>query len=650
MSMQGQHFYEFGPFRLDPSERLLLRANQPIQVPPKAFETLLLLVRNSGHVLTKEELMKALWPDTFVEENNLTQHISILRRALGETSGAQAYIETVPRLGYRFVEPVRAVPASDDREVVVQRRTRTRIVLHQQNEEEIVQEEFEAEPVAAAPATRSLGKRFTTRTWIAVGGAAAAALAIAFFVAIRAGGFSLRPAGPRTLAVLPFRNLKHDTESQFLSHSLADAITQRLGYFSELVVRPSSYAAHYGNGGADPRTVARELDVQTVLTGSYIKEGDRLRVSAELVDVATAAVLWRDTLDLPFDQLLTVQDRVAVNVARRLRLHILPQESARLSKSAPKDARAYEYFLRALFDISNDYQLSIQMLEASVALDPGYAPAWMALGNAYAGHAVWQGAEPEFREKSREAFDRALQLDPELPGVHVFLAVHEMERGELDQGLLALREELRLNPNEPAAHWWLTEAYLYGGMLQESIAEGERALRLDPLANTGSSLNSYLHAGDYDKFLSSLPMGESARTSFYRGLCYLYMRESSRAAVEFEHAYTLDPSLLHAKYGRAFLYGISGKRDEGVRYLTGVARENPTVDGEMLYKLAQAFATLGDKSSALSSLQAAVDHSFYCSSCMAGDPLLATLRQEPAYTQVMSLAHERHQNFQRRYF
>ncbi|HUJ41124.1 MAG TPA: winged helix-turn-helix domain-containing protein [Candidatus Acidoferrales bacterium] len=648
MSLQGEHFYEFGPYRLEPSERLLRRGALPVSLPPKSFETLLLLIRNSGHVLSKEELMNSLWPDSFVEENNLTQQISQLRRALGEAPDGQAYIETVPRLGYRFVVPVREVPSEGEQEVVFRRHTRTRILVHQ-NEEEILHDGLGSEISPADPVPSRAQTPVPLRTWALFGSALALVFAAALWFVLRPGRFFSPPPSPRTLAVLPFQNLKPDPDNQFLSHSLAVAIIHRLGYLSHLVVRPSSYTARYDPAGTDPRVVARDLDVQAVLTGSFLKEGGRLRVSAELVDVASAAVLWRDSFDLPYDQLFTVQDRVADNVARGLQLQILPQEAARVARSVPRDPRAYEYYLRARFGISNDYSLSIQLLEKSVALDPGYAPAWMALGTDYAAHANWQGADPSFREKSRAAFDTALKLDPELPEIHVALAIQKMESGELEQGLLALREELRLNPNEPFAHWWLTEAYLYGGMLPQSIAEGELALRLDPLVNMGSTLNGYLYSGEYQKFLGSMPAGESARTSFYRGLCYLYMQDSSRARPEFEHAFSLDPTLLHAKYGRAFLYAIRGESAPGLRYLRELEQSSPTPDGEMLYKLAQAYAALGDRTSSLRVLRSAVDHSFFCFPCMVRDPLLHSLRGDPVYNQVLDLARSRHEDFKRKY-
>jgi len=649
MSLQSQCFYEFGPFRLEPSERLLLHAGQAVSLSPKAFEALHLLVKNSGHVLTKDELMKTLWPNTFVEENNLTQHISMLRRALGEGAGESGYIETVPRLGYRFVVPVREVSGHGDAELLVQRRTRTHIVLHELEEEEVSGTDTYEDRAATTETRWWRQQRAASRKWILAGAlASAAALATASVVLLRSARIWFQPKEPQTLAVLPFRDLKPDVDSQFLSYSLADAIINRLGYIREITVRPSSYVAKYRDRDADPRVVARELHAQAVLMGNYIKEGDRLRVTAELVDVAQGKVLWHDTLDVPYDQLLTVQDRVAESVLRGLRLQILPQEAQRLKQSVPKNPIAYEYFLRA--QGAPDFRLAIQLLEKSLALDPEYAPAWARLGLDYGGYAAWQGGGPEFMAKSKAAFDKALQLDPDVPHVRTYMAIQMMERGELDQGLLTLREELRLDPNEAQAHWWLTEAYLYGGMLPESIAEGERALQLDPLVNIGSTLNSYLYTGDYEKFLSTMPAGEDARKYFYRGLCFLYIKDLPRAAGAFEHAYALDASLLHAKYGKAFLFAIHQQPAEGLRYLREVEQESPTVDGEMLYKVAQAYALLGDRTSAFHALRGAIDHNFYCYACLIRDPLFESVRGETEYADLVKLEQKLHEAFRRRYF
>ena len=649
--------YEFGPFRLDCAKHLLLKDSESLPLTPKAFEILALLVEKRGALVTKGELLNAVWPNTFVEENNLTQYVSLLRKTLGDEAEDQKYIQTVPRLGYRLVSDVRLIVDCEP-SVLVAKHTHTRVVMREEREEvreedqELAEADATAESAALVSSSLSMPTKLTMiRKWMVVVAVSFICLAAAYLFVERGRKPVPQPNAPRTLAILPFRDLKPEGDSQFLSYSLADAIIHRLGYFNEIVVRPSSYVAKYRGGEADPRAVAQELHVEAVLTGNYIRENNRLRVSAELIDVHRAEVLWRDTLEVPYGQLLTVQDRVAENVVRGLRVQMLPQLASRLKETAPRNALAYEYFLRGRdFGTPNDYRFSIQMLEKSVELDPNYAPAWMELGSAYVAYASWQGGEAAFTEKGRAAFSKALELDPQLPDAHVLMAVQMMEHGELEKGLLTLREELRIDPNEPMAHWWLTEAYLYGGMLEESIAEGERALNLDPLINGGSTFNSYLHAGDYEKFLSTLPVGESARTSFYRGLCFFYMQNNSRAATEFESAYSLDPSLLHAKYGRAFLYAIRNQPAEGRRYLKELERANPTADGEMLYKMAQAYATLGDTASALRLLRATIDHGFYCHACFIRDPLMTSLHGERQYVDLLDLAYDRHERFKHQYF
>jgi DNA-binding winged helix-turn-helix (wHTH) protein/TolB-like protein/Tfp pilus assembly protein PilF len=643
MPSQRSHCYEFGSFRLDPDERLLVRHEKPIALPPKAFETLLILVQNSGHVLKRDELIRKLWPDTFVEENNLTQNIALLRRALGGSNG-NSCIETVPRLGYRFVMPVREVPVGGP-ELFLQHSTRLRVTVREESEQETCALQNDDSSAKTEPWDRRVP---TAQRWIRIAGLVVAAAAVLVAAAALSGRFSLRRVPPRTVAVLPFRNLKSAPESQFLSLSLADAVISRLAYVSAIVVRPTSLVAKYQDGGRDPLRVAKELRVQTVLTGNYIKEGDRLRISAELVDVANGDVLWHETLDLPYEQLLTVQDRVAEDALIGLEIKLLPQEAQRLKQTAPKNALAYEYFLRS-HNVA-DYRVAIKILESSLQLDPDYAPAWMKLGVAYAGYASWQGGGPEAVAKSDAAFDKALHLDPELPLLHTYIGVQLLEHGKLEEGLVALRQELRMYPNEATAHWWLTEAYLYGGMLPESIAEGEQALRLDPWVNSGSTLNAYLHAGEYDKFLATLPAGENARTGFYRGLCFFYKNDFPRASEEFQHAYALDPSLLHAKYGKALLFAIQRQSAEGLRYMKEVEQQSATLDGEMLYKSGQIYAVLGDKASALRSLRAAVEHDFYCYACFSHDPLLVSLHSDSQYAQLLELVLERHNAFQRKYF
>jgi DNA-binding winged helix-turn-helix (wHTH) protein len=294
-SQGRKRLYEFGAFRLDPSERILACHGKRVSLPPRAFDTLVVLVQRHGHVLTKDELIGTLWPDTFVEENNLTQQISALRRALGSRrsppdsghgpsrtgrggapsgdSPEHEHIETVPKLGYRFISEVREVeedaagsPGTDEVESVVSERARARIVPGERREQE--DPSGESVPAAAPPATPTAASSLVSASgWkkksvpLAAAASAIVLLAVGLYRSGRPSRMPASSAGTPTLAVLPLRNLRPGAETDFLSLALTDAIINRLGYASALITEPLSAVAGYRNTELDARRLARELNV-----------------------------------------------------------------------------------------------------------------------------------------------------------------------------------------------------------------------------------------------------------------------------------------------------------------------------------------------------------------------------------------------------
>src|SRR5262245_33289171 len=243
MPPASKRLYDFGPFRLDAAEGLLLRDGRPVPLKPKVLETLLVLVENSAHVLDKTELMQRLWPDTFVEEANLAVNISQLRKALGQTEPDAVFIETVPKRGYRFVAPVTSVEV-DSGDVVIRERTRARIVVEETDELPLLD-------------VRAGGRR-TTQLAVAVAVVAVAVVAALTLVRQRTPATPAL-ATPRSLAVLPFRSLKPDAETDFLGSALADAVTTRLGEIRSIVVRPSAYVGSAENQRLALQKVAKDL-------------------------------------------------------------------------------------------------------------------------------------------------------------------------------------------------------------------------------------------------------------------------------------------------------------------------------------------------------------------------------------------------------
>ena len=474
MGLESQQLFEFGPFVLDKARHLLTRQGNPVAVTPKTYDLLLTLVENRERIMLKDELMKALWPDSFVEESNLTQQISAARRALGESAGEDRYIVTVPGRGYRFAALVK-------------------------------------EPAGSAPRDR---RRVPTLIVVLCSIAAAAVAGTLLW----RGRVSEKP--PRSLAILPFQSLKADPESDFLGLSLADAVITKLGTVSSLTVRPSSAVERYRHQATDLRAAAAELHVDTILTGNYLRDGGDLRITSQLVDVKTQNLLWKGAFDVKYDRLLTVQDSVAQQIVRGLQLSLTPREAESLRPEKRVDPLAYEYYLRGVDLYSrSDFPMEIRMLRRSVEIDPSYGLAWAHLGRSLTASASFELGGREEYSQAKEAYQKALALHPALMEAQIYTANLFTDTGQPERAVPLLRQALKTNPNHAEAHWELGYAARFGGMLNESVAECERARQLDPGVKLASSaLNGYLYLGEYAKFFQSLPKGsDSPLVLFYTG-------------------------------------------------------------------------------------------------------------------------------------
>ena len=660
--------YEFGPFVLDTFQHALLKDGKPVPLTPKTYDSLLVLVRNSGRMLSKEELMRSLWPDSFVEESNLTQQISMIRRALGESASDPRYVVTVPSLGYRFIADVRSCegeksarslpglassPAAEN--IGVSSGTSQHIGDGQINDWQNA-----PLPQSLEPASSLIREMRSIRpsVWRPA--------MIAFLVAallITAGSFyAWRPRTvargvvPRNLAILPLRNLRHTPEDDFLGFSLADAIITRLDYVSALTIRPSTAVEKYRNQEIDIQKAAADLNVDTLLTGSFIRERDNLRITYQLIDVKSDRLLGKGSIDLKYDDLLRVQDDVAQQVIQKLQVSLSPSEAERIKADAPVNPLAYEYYLRGL-DLygQHSFPLAIKMLEKSTEIDANYAPAWAYLGASYNSDASFEFGGREQYRHAQAAYEKALAIRPNLLDAEIFLANLLIDTGRVEQAVPLLRNALKTNGNYAAAHWELGYAYRFAGMLNESVAECERARELDPLftlKSNGSVLNTYLYLGEYGKFLASLPADDSSFILFYRGFGEFHEKNFNQASKDFDRAYELDPTL-YSEIGKALSDSIHHHRTEGLELLSELERQigaRGVGDPEATYKIAQAYAVLGDKTSASRALRTSVESGFFSYPYIDKDPLLNDLHGQTEFDQILNIARQRHEAFKNSFF
>ena len=671
------HFYEFGSFRLNPAERLLLRDDVAVSLSPKGFELLVFLVTNHGRLVTKEQIFQSVWAGSFVEESNLTVNISALRRALGEKESGLQYIETVTKAGYRFTasvlerqdrdEGARPSEPPDEFQVNAPARNAAAAGMIQDGAEPNL---LSAEnPNSFALADRAVPlvieeisrdktprRRSWKRTGLLLLVIIVPLLAVLSYWNVHRASNEAVPPHPRTLAVLPFQNLTHDANSDFLGFSLADAVITKLGYVGALAVRPSSAIEKYRDQTIDIQKVGSELKVDTLLTGNVVREGDDLRITPQLIDVATNRILWKGTIDLKYDNLLAVQDNVAREIVKGLALNLTPSQSERLTANAPSNPLAYEYYLRGVdLYARNEFPMAIKMLNKSVELDPNYAPTWAQIGRAYTTQASFQFGGREQYLQAQAAYEKALALEPAQLETRIYMANLLTDTGRVEQAVPLLRQALKDNPGNAELHWELGYAYRFGGMLGEAVEECERARQIDPgVKLTTSAPNGYLYMGHYDKFLQSLPNNnDSAFILFYRGFGEFHKKDDQQAARDFDRAYELDPSLLQANVGKALSYRIKQQRAAGIEILRAAEKkigERGVTDPEAIYKLAEAYAVLGDQQSALRMLRHSIESGFFPYSYFENDPMLDTLRNDAGFAELMSATRQRHEAFKRALF
>ena len=661
MQLKKEIFYEYGSFRLDPAEHRLTRNGIAVPLAPKAFELLLFLVQNQGRLLSKEQIMETLWPGSFVEEANLTVSISVLRKVLGEREGNLRYIETIPKKGYRFIASVREVQGT------------SAILL-----EEGSFSESRNEPVWPGPAVNTIPSEANDggkdradlapagnvypplrgHRWTILTAAVLVFLVLAAIYFIRRKPVASSPhlaTIQRSLAILPLRNLRQNPQDDFLGFSLADAVITRLGPISSLTVRPSSAIEKYKGQMIDLQKIGGDLGVDTLLTGTFIHDGDHLRITYQLIDVKSEKILGRDMIDRKYENLLTVQDEVTQQIIKGLALDLSSSEAAQINRGAPVSTVAYEYYLRGV-DLmsSHDFPHAIEMLEKSAEMDPNYALTWAYLGQSYNSTASFQVSGREQYRRARAALQRALDLQPRQPEATIFLANLLIDTGEVETAVPLLRDMLKSNPNSAAAHWELGYAYRFGGALSESVAECELARQIDPTVRAnGSVLNAYLYLGQYDEFLASLPdVDDSSFLIFYRGFGEYYEGNLAQAARDFDRAYRLEHTM-YSQTGKALGDAIAHRNSEGLQLLGDLEnkiQQRGVGDPEGTYKIAEAYAVLGDRASAFRMLRYSIQHGFFAWPYFTSDPLLHNLRDQPQFSELMTIARDRHMAFRKRFF
>lgn len=468
MTQPPNRFYEFGPFCVDAVNKTLSRNGSPLPLKPKAYEMLLLFVQNSGQLIDKDRFLDTLWHDSIVEEANITQTIYTLRKVLRD--GDVQYIETIPKQGYRFAQPVRAYSTEPGDSG-----------------------EPQSKPGATAatpmPAESYAGRRsgrgaLFPRGWLrAIGiGLAITILPAGAFTYLNQGAGGMRQI--RSIVVLPLKTLTASKEDQHLSLGITDNLIARLGSRRDLLVRAVGYQPGVEDANRDPVAIGRARQVEAVIDGSVQKQGDDIRVFVQMIDVKDGTLLWTDNFDRKVRNIFQLEDELGSRLLATLRPPARPPARAASRKPV---FEAYEAYLKGRYHLyrysGTDYPKALDYYKQAVALDPDFALAYAGLAEAYYFMSEIADDRPAALNSARQAAERALELDESLPQAHVSLGLALM-RYEWDYtgAEQEFRRAVALQPNDVATRDALGWFLMIMGREADSYAELRRALELDPLS------------------------------------------------------------------------------------------------------------------------------------------------------------------------
>ncbi|HEV2828419.1 MAG TPA: winged helix-turn-helix domain-containing protein [Pyrinomonadaceae bacterium] len=644
MTEETSAFYEFGRFRVKADERVLRRGEELVSLTPKAFDILLTLLENAGRIVNKDDLMKKVWPNTFVEEGNLTQNVSLLRKALGETANGPQFIETVPRRGYRFVAAVNH-GNGNEQETSVQNRSIPPVTSAQAN--------FQStEPV---PRLVNSGPwTLDVRRWTFLSGRASAVaitLAVVLVAIVGIAYFSGRdnagasPAAIQSIAVLPFVDDSPNGDAGFLDDEIAESLVNSLTKLPKLRVVPRSVMVSYKGRNVDPRKVGEELNVRAVVTGRIRRLGDTISIQADLVDLDSVSQIWGQHYDRRLADILLVQEEISRDIFENLRLKLNVEEQ--------KQLEAYRLYLKGRNAWNKrtreGMEQGIEYFQQAITADPNYAAAYAGLADCYNMQVIYGVHEPkEGFPKAKAAAVKALEIDETLAEAHTSLAFikfrWDRDRVEAEREfLLAIKHK----PTYAPAHQWYSSYLVALERFDEAIAEAKRTSELEPLSFTASShLGWILYlSGRNDeaiaqctRILSLDPTSFPARR--YLGLAYEQKGMYRQAIDEFQKGLNVSGSpLILALLGHA--YAASGKTKEARQVIGDLHDLSESSEARRYvspYTVAAIHAGLNDKDQAFKWLEQAYEERDVWLMNLKVDPVFAKLRSDKRFQDLLTRA------------
>jgi DNA-binding winged helix-turn-helix (wHTH) protein/TolB-like protein/Flp pilus assembly protein TadD len=551
MNESRSQIYEFDEFRLDAGKRRLTKGNgENVALSPKVFDLLLYLVIHGGRVIEKDELMSAIWSDTIVEESNLSQNVSILRRVLGEKRGEHSFLATIPGTGYKFVCEVREIHSNSE--------------LSAKEIAEIKTEQANESHTSPEFAQRDIRLRVLVLSVVGLLGLGLLGLYLWREKTKPPTDFAIK-----TIAVLPFKSLVAEQRNEALELGMAETLIAKLAGGEEITVRPLSSVRKYTSPEQDSLLAGSELGVAAILEGTIQTWGDKIRISARLLRTGDGKQLWAGQFDEKLADLFTVQDSISEKVAGALQIPL----ASKGKKHSTENIEAYQLYMRGRFHVLKlsppEIQKGIASFQQAIELDSNYALAYAGLADAYRTIAFVSGM-PELRQKAKAAAQKAVEIDDTLAEGHAILGSilfwHDWDWTAAEN---QFKRGLELNPNSADTRFAYAHLLSNMGRHTEALAEAKRARELDPLNLRIVGLEALFltHAGRTDEALAITQKVLEMDPNFWGGyngtaMIYIEKRMFTEAIDAAQKAKTLSPGNSIALSLGGYASAKSGKQAE----------------------------------------------------------------------------------------
>jgi TolB-like protein/DNA-binding winged helix-turn-helix (wHTH) protein len=624
----------FGNFVADLNAGELRKHGIRIKVQVQPFQVLRILLEHPGQAVTRDELQKQIWPaDTFVDfDHGLNNAVKKLRQALGDDAENPRYIETLAKRGYRFIGTVESGEPAGTREPV---------------------------PVPAPPVEGTLSAARGKGLMWGIGLSAAAIGGLILVLGLNAGGMRDRlfghdvPTRIRSLAVLPLENLSNDPAQEYFADGITDTLITDLSQISALKVISRTSVMRYKKTGEPLPQIARELGVDAMVEGTVTRSGDRVRISAQLIEGATDKHIWASSYERSLQDALSLQGDIAQTIAEEIRVKLTPQERVRLGHAQPINLRAMEDYLQGQYHyqrakemgfhrgIEKQHQAeldqAIQFFQSAVREDPGYARAYLAMGEIWGVPATFPNPPLAMEQPAREAIQKALAIDPDMAEAHVALGRIDYRAWKWEAVERDAKRAVELNPNLAAAHSLYSSYLLSVGRMDEAMEEAERVQALDPSDDAVAWV--FYCERRFDRFIE-LKRNDVARHAFgplaHWDLAFGYERAHmyKEAVEEWEEAMS---GLGYDDQAEALRRGYAAHGFQGAMRAWVYGWERIAKAGEIVHPdwPAYIYSILGDRDRAFAWLEKSMEMHTPDPSALKVDPTLDDLRSDPRFADLL---------------